>query len=441
MINTPARVAPQNNTNVDDSTRTVAEITPCRHNDDDNVLVYLVPTLIRMYQFIGSHQRRLSFLVSAIRMGTMCIRLLSEVQRSEDGYTRFITDIEKKPLTTKQIFLFRKTCMYLRTAYTIALEKLGHNKHTWVNTCCKEAVEMVAYLGLDYTSDPKRVSEWNRLFRRNGKFCHPNNYIANGIKQPKPKIFALFPKAASAMVNEFILSRLDHITSEMVQYELISKIIPALKDEAAKEKGAVEYDYISGLVEKPPSKLTVLRWMHGHEKEEQVQHRSKFINTYLSEIELFTHRWVQMPLTSYQTVQSLICKDEQVISAGHKYWNNVTNEWWMEFHVDDHNFENCNIGPYGGNLSVRMPEGCKPIIIFGQDESIFNQFSSRGRQWTGPTGQRAIMLKSSGVGLMISAFQSREVGLINISDVIIVFSLLFVHHLHRHNRYCHRRNC
>jgi len=51
------------------------------------------------------------------------------------------------------------------------------------------------------------------------------------------------------------------------------------------------------------------------------------------------------------------------------------------------------------------------------------------------------MLKSSGVGLMISAFQSREVGLINISDVIIVFSLLFVHHLHRHNRYCHRRNC
>ena len=78
-------------------------------------------------------------------------------------------------------------------------------------------------------------------------------------------------------------------------------------------------------------------------------------------------------------------------------------------HVDDHHFENCDVGPYGGNLSVRMPEGRKPIIIFGQDESIFNQFSSRGRQWTGPTGQRAIMPKSSGEGLMISAFQSREV--------------------------------
>ena len=82
---------------------------------------------------------------------------------------------------------------------------------------------MLAYLGLDYTLDPKRVSVWNRLFRRSGKFSHPNNYVANGIKQPKPKIFALFPQAV-AMVNEFVLRRLDHITSEMVQYELISKI-------------------------------------------------------------------------------------------------------------------------------------------------------------------------------------------------------------------------
>ena len=61
------------------------------------------------------------------------ICLLSEVQRSDVGYKRFVTDIEKKPLATKQIFLFRKKCLYLRTAYIIALEKLGHNTHTWGN--------------------------------------------------------------------------------------------------------------------------------------------------------------------------------------------------------------------------------------------------------------------------------------------------------------------
>jgi hypothetical protein len=89
------------------------------------------------------------------------IHLLSEVQRSDDGYKWFVIDIEKKPLSTKQIFLFINKCMYLCTAYIIALEKLGCNKHTWVNTCCKEAVEMLAYLGLDLTLDPKRVSVWN----------------------------------------------------------------------------------------------------------------------------------------------------------------------------------------------------------------------------------------------------------------------------------------
>jgi hypothetical protein len=81
----------------------------------------------------------------------------------------------------------------------------------------------------------------------------------------------------------------------------------------------------------------------------------------------------------------------------------------MEFHVDDHDYANCDVGPFGGNLSVRMPEGHKPIIIFGQNESIFNQFFSHGRQWTGPTGQRTIMPKSSREGLMISAFQSCEI--------------------------------
>ncbi len=62
------------------------------------------------------------------------------------------------------------------------------------------------------------------MFRRNGKFRHPNNFVANGIKQPKPKIFALFPQAVG-MVNEFVLSLLDHVTSEMFRYELIAKKI------------------------------------------------------------------------------------------------------------------------------------------------------------------------------------------------------------------------
>jgi len=49
--------------------------------------------------------------------------------------------------------------------------------------------------------------------------------------------------------------------------------------------------------------------------------------------------------------------------------------------------------------------------IFGQDESVFNQFLLSNRQWVGPEGQRALLPKTDGLSLMISAFQSRETGL------------------------------
>ena len=62
------------------------------------------------------------------------------------------------------------------------------------------------------------------------------------------------------------------------------------------------------------------------------------------------------------------------------------------------------------SVSVRIEPGSKPVIIFGQDESVFSQFSFNGKQWVSPDGKRAILPKSNGMGIMISAFQSREFG-------------------------------
>ena len=41
---------------------------------------------------------------------------------------------------------------------------------------------------------------------------------------------------------------------------------------------------------------------------------------------------------------------------------------------------------------------------------MFSQFSFNGKQWVSPDGKRAILPKSNGMGIMISAFQSREFG-------------------------------
>ena len=54
--------------------------------------------------------------------------------------------------------------------------------------------------------------------------------------------------------------------------------------------------------------------------------------------------------------------------------------------------------------------GVKPLVIFGQDESVYSQFLFGNQQWVGPQGQRPLIPKTDGLSLMISAFQSRETG-------------------------------
>ena len=83
-----------------------------------------------------------------------------------------------------------------------------------------------------------------------------------------------------------------------------------------------------------------------------------------------------------------------------------------EFHVDSCKyFQNFSNGKYlfGGThmTGFKTP---KPVIIFGQDECIFQQYTLHGKQWVGPNGEWALLPKSDGYGLMVSAFQSREFG-------------------------------
>jgi hypothetical protein len=88
----------------------------------------------------------------------------------------------------------------------------------------------------------------------------------------------------------------------------------------------------------------------------------------------------------------------------------------VEFHVDDfdllheHAEEASGFGAYGGNLSVRKPPNTKPLMIFGQDESVHSQVLLGNQQRVGPQGQRPLLPKTDGVSLMVPALQSRETG-------------------------------
>ena len=85
----------------------------------------------------------------------------------------------------------------------------------------------------------------------------------------------------------------------------------------------------------------------------------------------------------------------------------------VEFHVDDHAafIEKANQETrLGGWPSVRRDITKKPLIVWGQDECAFQQHRYSPKQWVGPDGTRAILPKLDGYLIMISAFQSRELG-------------------------------
>ena len=72
------------------------------------------------------------------------------------------------------------------------------------------------------------------------------------------------------------------------------------------------------------------------------------------------------------------------------------------------------LGLFGAHLSVRRGVK-KPIVMcIGQDEAFYKQFLFLlSKMWTGPKGERSLLPKDEGAGVMISSsFIDIEYGLI-----------------------------
>ncbi len=48
--------------------------------------------------------------------------------------------------------------------------------------------------------------------------------------------------------------------------------------------------------------------------------------------------------------------------------------------------------------------------MFGHDEAIFKQYLLTKKAWSGPNGETVLVPKDDGQGVMINAFQARELG-------------------------------
>ena len=290
-------------------------------------------------------------------------------------------------LSTK-FFQIRNKCQFLRAAYCTALDKMGDGKSKWISTCCKHAVDVTTLAGLDTATSSRTIANWNVEFRREGKFFHPNPMILNGLRNTPP-IFEFFPQAI-ADINKFMLENLATVNCESLRNEIIDKIIPKLlvsANQNAMVHDSEEYKLLQHYTTKPPSYITVLRWMHhlgyhrgrhqksyfvdGHEHKEQKAHRKKHTTQYLTVEEPRSHRWVQITVEEHQKLKDEAPEKNPLPETGFKYVDPNTGATMVELHVDDHvsiqKIANEKYGEFGGTTSVRKPDGAKPVIMFGQD--------------------------------------------------------------------------
>jgi hypothetical protein len=171
------------------------------------------------------------------------------------------------------------------------------------------------------------------------------------------------------------------------------------------------------------SMTTVWRWMHllgfsydarrkkfyvdGHERDDVVAYRSMFCRRYLTEYEPRCERWIQLPEADAKSISDID------IEFGYRFLHSTTEELSVEFHVDYWvtRHQTGSLLPNKiASMSVRAPRGARPIMIIGQDESVFAQYLLGSKTWVGPKGQRPLLPKSEGDGYMLSAFVSREFG-------------------------------
>jgi hypothetical protein len=112
--------------------------------------------------------------------------------------------------------------------------------------------------------------------------------------------------------------------------------------------------------------------------------------------------------------RSAAARNAKIVPAncGYTYNHPETGEKMREYLVDTCNLfqERMNAQtPFGGNRSVRYPEG-RMLMIWGHNEAIVKQFTLTSKSWVGTNGETAIVPKDDGCGIMITAFQSREFG-------------------------------
>ena len=420
---------------------------------------------------IDSTETSVSYIESPQEAVKRRIIVLQSIYEGEDNWRAVVKGGDSDNYCTKtEIYEIRQRATFLCLAYQLALAHMS--QWTW-HQCCKEACTTLNNLGMHQATFYTTIAQWNILFRKFEAFPHPNPYVQLG-KKPMPPLLENFPDAKDQIISFCIknLATLtiescrEHIVAKVIprlvgvwqkeeneaaaaQTVATSSTTAVISnamnnsnstatnaiittdngstvlletnehvDEEGETTSRVLDKFLRAFGLKTMSFATTYRWMKllgfsfcdrrksfyvdGHEREDVVNSRIVFCTTYLTELEPFCNRWVQVSLSRALSIKSID------IEMGHRYFDIIQDEEHIEFHIDYWS----RFGEAGitATKSLRVASRARPLMIVGQDESVFAQYLLGSKTWVGNKGQRPLLPKSEGDGYMLSAFVSRDFG-------------------------------
>jgi hypothetical protein len=367
------------------------------------------------------------------------VTLLRKAFLTSDGWKDIIDDKDDGGFCTQHdIFSIRKKARYLSLTLSYALKDYLTTPR-FIDICAS-AIASINNTDFDNCDglldfegkerlqivNPKTIMQWLRVFRGNNTFPNPGTARSHHWRSRLPPLFSNNSDLHQAFMTH-AKCNLNSLTTEMLHQYLFSTALPQVVTRIQNERGLAADEYtIKDLLHDNGlpclSLRTLTNWMNllgfkyspvkkcyyvdSHEKPENVHYRSQFLERYMR-YELCAHRWIQIPIARYDTMVEMGQLSEL---SGFKY--DKGGSTLVELHVDDHYIfqDECNNLPYGGHLSVRKPPTSRPLILIGQDESIFKQYCLRSHSWVAPDGTRGLLPKDEGQGVMVSSFVSREFG-------------------------------
>ena len=82
-------------------------------------------------------------------------------------------------------------------------------------------------------------------------------------------------------------------------------------------------------------------------------------------------------------------------------------EYYIDTHTIINSFLSVSDSKYGGSTSVRKPDNVRPLMMVGQDASIYHQYLFGKKNWKGTEGYNFILPKRVGDIMMISSARIR----------------------------------